>query len=84
MSDTIIVHGQRYLTVRAVADCYEVEESWVIRVYEAGLLEECERVDEQLAISLAMLDRLAAIRRLNRNLGLDFEAIAVWLDSRAR
>ncbi len=84
MKDDIVIRGHRYLSVRAVAECYEVEESWVIRIYEAGLLGEGERVEEELAISIGMLDRVAAIRRLHRHLGLSLETIAVWLDSRAR
>ena len=84
MRDAIVIRGHRYLWARAVAECYEVEESWVIRIYEAGLLGEGEHVEEELAISVGLLDRVAAIRRLHRHLGMDLEAVAVWLDSRAR
>ena len=68
------------LTYQAVAECYGVERTWVVRVVEAGLVV-TQRTDGggERGIPVSMLDRVAEVRRLERTLGLDIEVIALWL-----
>jgi len=77
----IVIHGESYIRVSAVAECYSCEASWVIEVYETGLLGRGENVDHELAILTRMLDRLADIRRMHVFQGLDLATVAALLGS---
>jgi hypothetical protein len=68
-----------HITLRVVAQCYEVELRWVEEVYEFGLLGEGQRVAGELTIQAAMLERLALIRRLQLQQGLNLPGIALLL-----
>ena len=78
----VTVRGERFLALRAAADCYELEASFLVEVYREGLLGEGVEIEGEPAIAAAMLDRVAEIRRLHRHLGLDLDAIEVWLRAR--
>ena len=69
------IRGEVFVTLESAAECYQVEARWVEEVYEYGLLGAGERVGSALAVRARELDRLAAILRWHRHLGLELEAI---------
>ena len=75
----VVVRGETWFTLEGAADCFGVELAWVREVYAFGLLGEGESVEGTIAIAAAALDRIAAVRRLELQLGLDLEAIALIL-----
>ncbi len=72
--------GDRYLTLTVVAECYEVELRWVRDVYDFGLLGEGRLEHGELAISTVMLERVAVIRRLQLQLGINLPGVALQLE----
>lgn len=76
----ITIRGEQYVTLHGAAECYEVEVAWIEEVYEFGLLGRGEPADEGLAIPAAMLDRLAEIRRLQQQEGVNLPGIAIILE----
>lgn len=80
---TITIRGRVYLTLETVAECYEVEVSWIREVYEIGLLGPGESVEGSVAIAGAMLDRLGEILRLHRQQGVNLAGIARLLAERS-
>lgn len=80
MTRTITIRGELWLTLETVAECYEVETTWVREVYEHGLLGAGEPVGGSIAIAAVELDRLAQVLRLNRQQGLDLLAVMALLD----
>lgn len=76
---TISIRGEAYLTLETVASCYEVEVEWVEEVYEHGLIGRGERVGDSTAVAAEMLDRVARILQLSRQLGINLEGIAALL-----
>ncbi len=80
MSDVrLVIGGESYITVSAVAECYECEVAWVTEVYEAGLVGAGKQVDNELAILTRMLDRLAEIRRMYVFQGIDLVTVGALL-----
>jgi hypothetical protein len=75
-----LVGGERFIPLAVVADCYEVELTWVQEVYEFGLLGEGRRVEGKLAVSTVMLERVAVIRRLTLQQGLNLAGVAALLE----
>ncbi len=75
-----IIRGERYLSLEAVAECYQVEAAWVRQVYEHGLLGRGEDVGGTIAVAAAMLERVAVIRRLTLLGAADLAFIEVLLD----
>lgn len=75
----VTIRGERYVTLPDVAATFEVELTWVQEVYDYGLLGPGEPVDDTIAIASRLLDRVAAIRRLNRVQGINLAGIAVIL-----
>jgi hypothetical protein len=76
----ITIRGEHYITLTHAAEVYEVELTWIEEVYEYGLLGEGERVEAGIAIPAGMLDRLAEIRRLQLQEGVNLPGIAIILD----
>ncbi|MHC5212335.1 MAG: chaperone modulator CbpM [Planctomycetota bacterium] len=74
------IHGERWVTLEAVAEAYAVEETWLREVYAFGLLGPGERVGEGVAVSARMLERVAVIRRLSVVQGVNLPGIAIILD----
>jgi len=68
-----------HIALRVVAQCYEVELRWVEEVYEFGLLGDGRVVGGELMIQTVMLERLALIRRLQLQQGLNLPGIALLL-----
>jgi len=79
MTPPLTVRGELYLTLQDVAETFEVELTWVQEAYELGLLGPGERVGGSVAIASRLLDRVAAIRRLNRVQGVNLPGIALIL-----
>lgn len=79
MTPLVTIRGERYVTLPDVAATFEVELTWVQEVYDYGLLGPGETVGETIAIASRLLDRVAAIRRLNRVQGVNLAGIAVIL-----
>jgi hypothetical protein len=67
----IVIHDETYLTLDAVAECYECEIEWIERIYALGLLGRGEQVEGRTAIPSRMLERVAQIRRLCHHHGID-------------
>ncbi len=78
MTDTR--NGGHWLTLSVVAECYAVERAWVEEVYDAGLLGEGRQVRGEPAIRTVMLERVAVIRRIQLQVGLDLAGVALLLD----
>ena len=81
MRRTLHLHGEVYVALESVAECYEVEISWVRECYEHGLFGRGERVERSIAIPATRLDRVAEVVRLHRHMGLDFDAIELLLEA---
>lgn len=79
MTPILTIRGEHYLTLQDVAESFEVELNWVQEVYEFGLLGAGETVGGTVAIASRLLDRVAAIRRLNRVQGVNLAGIALLL-----
>ena len=76
--EVISIRGETYVTLETVARCYQVEVTLVEEAYELGLLGRGERVGEAIAVAAVMLDHVARILRLQRQLEVDL-AIAALL-----
>lgn len=79
MTPIVTIRGEPYVTLQDVAESFEFELTWVQEVYEFGLLGPGETVGGSIAIASRLLDRVAAIRRLNRVLGVNLAGVAVIL-----
>jgi hypothetical protein len=75
----VTIRGEPYVTLQDVAASFEFELTWVQEVYEFGLLGPGETVGGHIAIASRLLDRVAAIRRLNRVLGVNLAGVALIL-----
>lgn len=84
MSARITIHGESFVTLSTVAECFHVQSTWVREVYDAGLLGRGETVGADLAIAAEQLDRVAMIQRLHRHYGLDLATIEIVLEAGAR
>lgn len=80
--EVLSIRGETYLTLETVARCYEVEVTWVEECYDLGLLGPGERVGEATAVAAAMLDQVARILRLHRQLDINLAGIATLLAER--
>ena len=79
MTERIVLEGELYLTLEAVAHCYQVEVTWLREAYELGLLGRGRRIDGGVAIAAARLDRVATIFRLHFHQGVNLPGIALVL-----
>jgi hypothetical protein len=73
------IRGELFVTLETAAECYHVEARWLEEVHSRGLLARAERVTGSLAFPAAELDRLAAILRWHRHLGLDLDTVTALL-----
>ena len=71
MTRVVTIRGETYLTLDAVAECYECEVTWVEEIYALGLLGSGEHIEGLTAIPSRMLERVAQIRRLCHYHGID-------------
>ena len=79
MSARLIVHGELYLTLDVVAECYAVDVVWLRRVFDEGLLGPGEVSGPSVAIAEHCLDRVARICQLHFRYGVELEGIALFL-----
>ncbi|MCA8943611.1 MAG: MerR family transcriptional regulator [Planctomycetes bacterium] len=68
----------RFITLVAVAECFQVEVRVVREYYEFGLLGRGRHENDELAIATEQLQRVADILRLARQ-GVNLEGIALLL-----
>ena len=76
---TLTIRGEVYLRIDDVAACYRCSTAWLLEAHELGLLDRVEDVDGALAISVALLDRVAEIVRLREHLGVELLGIRLAL-----
>ena len=79
MQTYLEVRGELFVTVESAAACYRVEARWIEEIHGRGWLGPAERVEGGLALPVRQLDRLAALVRWHRHLGLELEAAAALL-----
>ena len=77
----LIIRGELYVTLKTLAECYQLEVHWLHEVYDTGLLGPGETECGELAIAACMFDRLAQIVRLHRQVGVNLEGIVLLLGS---
>jgi hypothetical protein len=75
----IRIEGESWLSIEAVADCYECETAWLREAWRYGLLGSGLQVEGKLLLHVALLDRVADVIRLGRHQGLAFEVIGILL-----
>lgn len=75
----IRIEGEAYVTLETIAGCYDCEVSWVVQVYEYGLLGEGRAVGTSVAVPAVLFDRVARIWRWQRREGRAFESIEALL-----
>ncbi len=78
--DRIYLGGELYLSLETVALIYRVDVVWLREVVDARLIEDGVASEPVPCIAAVRLDRVAAIVRLHRVLGLDLEAIRLALE----
>lgn len=78
-SGSVVIRGELFLTLEAVANCYRVEARWMHEVYELGLLGAGEPAEESVAIPARKLDRVAEILKLHFHQGVNLEGIALLI-----
>lgn len=78
-AEHVLIRDRVYIPLPAVAECYQLEIEWLREVYEIGLLGAGERIEQETVIELAMLDRVAAVWRLNRVAGVNLEGVVLLL-----
>ena len=76
----VVIRGEKWFTLEGVAECYGLEVAWVREVYEYGLLGEGAPAEGTIAVAPRALDRVAVIRRLEIQLGVNLEGIALILE----
>lgn len=75
----IHIHGEAFLDLEIVAECYQVQVDWLTEVYDLGLLGRGERVEAHIAIPVIRLDRVARIIRLHFHYGYDLSSLELLL-----
>ncbi len=79
-----LIEGQLYLTLELVAECYEVQVSWLTEVYELGLLGHGERIESRIAIPVIRLDRVARVIRMHFHYGQELTSLEPLLEAEER
>lgn len=78
----LVIHGEVYLSLATVAQCYSVKLSWIREVYDTGLLGRGEQPNpkaKDIAIAASSLDRLSEVLRLHFYQDLSLDGIFVLL-----
>lgn len=80
-TDPFELDGDWYVTIEAAALCYRVDIAFIEEVVAIGLIGPCTTHDALRALRLVELDRLAAIVRWHRHVGLDLDTVlALYAD----
>ena len=69
---------ERYVTLEAVAECFQVELHWLEEVCELDLVPHVRR-ERALSVEAIQLERVARIIRLHFHLGIELSALEVLL-----
>lgn len=77
--DRIVIRGRMHLSLRTVAQVYNVQVDWLEEVFELGLLGSGEHVGGGVTVAATQLDRVARIVRLHFYDGVNLESIGVLL-----
>lgn len=80
MTARIVVQGELFVAVADVAAVYGVEVAWVERVYASGLIGRAVVAADTRAIAARYFDRIARLRRLELQTGLDVDQLAMLFD----
>ncbi len=76
----VIIEGEGYLSLAAIAECYACEVEWVREVYEYGLLGRGRVVGEEILLSTCVMDRVADVVRLSVYYGVSLGALDLLLE----
>jgi len=76
----VVIEGETYLSLAAIAECYACEAEWMHEVYQYGLLGRGRVVDEEILVSTCVLDRVADVVRLSLYHGVALGTLAVLLE----
>lgn len=76
---TITIRGETYIRIDDVAAFYHCSTEWLLEARDLDLLGPVEEVEETLAISTALLDRVAELVRLHEHLGVELWGIRLAL-----
>ncbi len=77
----VVIRGESYWTLEAVAESYQCEVTWLRTVYDYGLLGRGERLEGSVAVHVRQLDRVATILRLHVYQGLELSAVRLLLET---
>lgn len=75
-----VVEGRVHVSLAVVAETYEVELAWVEELHALGVLGRAVRVDDTLLVACSALERVAAVRRLQIQQGVDLAAAVALLE----
>lgn len=75
--------NEQYISLQVICSRYELDMSFVDNLYELGLID-IVRMDESQAIHSDQLSELEKMVRLNQELGVNTEGIAIILELLAR
>lgn len=75
----VLIEGETYLSLTAVAECYDCEVEWMLEVYRFGLLGRGRVVGEEIVVCARVLDRVAEVVRLSLYHGVGLGALALLL-----
>jgi len=76
----VTIEGEEHISLEGVAECYECEVTWLVEVYNLGLLGPGRIVEETVVIQSQMLDRVAEVIRMSVYQGIDLAVVAAVLD----
>lgn len=77
----VVIRGEAYLAIDTIAECFEVETTWVEAVYRRGLLGAGEERDKVTYVEAGMLDRVAEIQRFYLLLDRDLNAVVLFFEA---
>ena len=71
----IYLDGELHLTLKTVAEIYQVEVVWLREVYDRGLLGAGRDAERTVCLAAARLDHVATVVRLRHLVGRDIDAL---------
>ncbi|MCB9916071.1 MAG: hypothetical protein H6828_13155 [Planctomycetes bacterium] len=80
MKERVTLHGEGYLTIEAIAECFHVDVAVVRESYELGLFGEVAESEGRVVLHVRELERVATIVRWHVHLGVELTSVALLLD----
>lgn len=80
MRASIRIEGEVYVSIEEAARCYAITVEELIEVHELGLLGPSRVHEATTLLSIEVLERVARLRCLTRDFGLDLTAAVLLLD----